>query len=62
MGMKGTNDAEEKRDPMASIWQRVTAYLRSPQGRELTEQVMRAARDPKNQQRAKEVVRRLRKR
>ncbi|GAA3439182.1 hypothetical protein [Kutzneria kofuensis] len=47
---------------MASIWQRVSDFLRSPQGRKLTEQVKRAARDPKNQQRVKDAVRRLRKR
>jgi hypothetical protein len=47
---------------MASIWQRVKDFLRSPQGRKLTEQVKRAAQDPKNQQRAREAVRRLRKR
>ena len=47
---------------MASIWQRVRDFLRSPQGRRLTEQVKRAARDPKNQQRVREAVRRMRKR
>jgi hypothetical protein len=47
---------------MASIWQRITGFLRSPQGRKLTEQVKRAASDPKNQQRAREALGRLRKR
>ena len=47
---------------MASIWQRLTAFLRSPQGRKLTDQVKRAAQDPKNQQRAKDALKRFRKR
>ncbi|MFI9380774.1 hypothetical protein [Kutzneria sp. NPDC052558] len=47
---------------MASIWQRITAFLRSPQGRKLTEQVKQAAKDPRNQQRARDALRRLRKR
>jgi hypothetical protein len=46
---------------MASIWQRLTDFLRSPQGRKLTEQVKRAAQDPRNQQRVKDAVKRLRK-
>ena len=47
---------------MASIWQRVKDFLRSPQGRKLTEQVKQAARDPRNQQRVRDAVKRLRKR
>ncbi|QUQ68667.1 hypothetical protein [Kutzneria sp. CA-103260] len=47
---------------MASIWRRITDFLRSPQGRRLTEQVTRAASDPRNQQRAREALQRLRKR
>jgi hypothetical protein len=47
---------------MASIWQRVRDYLRSPQGRRLTEQIKQAAKDPRNQQRVRDAVRRIRKR
>jgi hypothetical protein len=61
MGTKGANGTGEE-SAMASIWQRLTAFLRSPQGRKLTEQVKRAAQDPKNQQRAKDALKRLRKR
>jgi len=46
---------------MASIWQRITGFLRSPQGRKLTDQVKRAASDPRNQQRVRDAVRRIRK-
>ena len=62
MGMKGAKRLGEESGEMASIWQRARDFLRSPQGRRLTEQVKRAARDPKNQQRVREAVRRLRKR
>ncbi|AHH98071.1 hypothetical protein GCM10010174_05180 [Kutzneria viridogrisea] len=47
---------------MASLMSKLTDFLRSPQGRKLTEQVKRAAQDPKNQQRVREAVRKLRKR
>jgi hypothetical protein len=47
---------------MASIWRRITDFLRSPQGRKLTEQAKRIASDPRNQERARDALRRFRKR
>ncbi|NRQ38610.1 hypothetical protein HII36_43330 [Nonomuraea sp. NN258] len=45
---------------MATLMDRVRAYLRSPQGKENVEKAKRLARDPKNQQKAKRFVDKLR--
>lgn len=47
---------------MASIVQKIKEYLRSPQGRALTDRAKQVAKDPKNKQRVQDVVRRIRKR
>ncbi len=47
---------------MASAFQKLTKFLHSPQGSKATEQIKRAARDPRNRQRAHDAVLRIRKR
>ncbi|RKT57187.1 hypothetical protein [Saccharothrix australiensis] len=47
---------------MASLFSRITAFTRSPQGRRITEQLKHAARDPRNRARAQQLLRKLRKR
>lgn len=47
---------------MASVLNKIKEFLRSPQGRKLTEQLKQAAKDPKNQQRLRDAMRKLRKR
>ncbi len=45
---------------MASIFQKIGEFARGPQGRRVAEQVRRYAQDPKNQDKAKQVLRRFR--
>jgi hypothetical protein len=46
---------------MATLLKKIGDFARSPQGRELAERVKKAAQDPKNQQKLKELSRRLKK-
>ncbi len=45
---------------MASIFQKIAEFACGPQGRRVTEQVKRYAQDPKNQDKAKQALRRFR--
>ncbi|MEU5695199.1 hypothetical protein [Actinosynnema sp. NPDC020468] len=47
---------------MASFFGKIAAFLRSPQGRRVTDQVRTAARDPRNRAKAQEALRRFRRR
>ncbi|MBB5955376.1 hypothetical protein FHS29_001957 [Saccharothrix tamanrassetensis] len=47
---------------MASLFSKLTAFARSPQGRRITEQLKHAARDPRNKTKAQQLLRRLRRR
>ncbi|MFB4270854.1 hypothetical protein [Nonomuraea sp. GTA35] len=47
---------------MTTLMDRVRAYLRSPKGRQTIEKAKRAARDPRNQQKARRFLDRLRSR
>ncbi|MEU4546667.1 hypothetical protein [Nonomuraea dietziae] len=47
---------------MATIIDRVRAYLRSPQGRQTMDKAKRMARDPHNQQKARGFLERFRSR
>jgi len=44
---------------MASLLKRVANFARSPQGRRLAEQAKRAAQDPQNQQRVRDLAQRV---
>ncbi|MGM1063691.1 hypothetical protein [Saccharothrix sp. Mg75] len=45
---------------MASLFSKIAAFARSPQGRRVTEQVKNAARDPRNRAKAQQVLRKFR--
>jgi hypothetical protein len=45
---------------MATLIDRVRAYLRSPKGRQQVEKAKRMARDPRNQQKARRFLERFR--
>lgn len=45
---------------MASLFNRITRFARSPQGRRAIDQAKRMARDPHTRQQAKDAVNRLR--
>jgi len=47
---------------MASLFSRISAFLRSPQGRRATDQVKRMAKDPQKRAQAQQMLRKLRKR
>lgn len=47
---------------MASLFSKLAAFARSPQGRRVTDQVKNAARDPRNKAKAQQLLRKLRKR
>lgn len=47
---------------MATLMDRVRAYLRSPKGRQTIEKAKRAAQDPRNQQKARRFLDRFRSR
>ncbi|MEV0680314.1 hypothetical protein AB0I60_27740 [Actinosynnema sp. NPDC050436] len=47
---------------MPSLFSKLSALARSPQGRRVTEQLKHAARDPRNKARVQQFLRRLRKR
>ncbi|MEJ2857052.1 MULTISPECIES: hypothetical protein [unclassified Saccharothrix] len=47
---------------MASLFSKLSAFARSPQGRRITEQIKHAARDPRTKAKAQEMIRKLRKR
>ncbi|MEU4803614.1 hypothetical protein [Actinosynnema sp. NPDC023587] len=47
---------------MPSLFSKLSALARSPQGRRVTEQLKHAARDPRNKTRLQGVLRKLRKR
>ncbi|MEU4739978.1 hypothetical protein AB0G02_05855 [Actinosynnema sp. NPDC023658] len=47
---------------MASLFSKISAFARSPQGRRVAEQVKQAARDPRNKAKAQELMRKFRKR
>ena len=44
---------------MPGLIQKVSAFLRSPQGRKYTEQAKRLAQDPKNRAKAQEMMRKF---
>jgi hypothetical protein len=46
---------------MASLFSKIATFVRSPQGRRLTEQVKHMAKDPQQRAQAQQVLRRLRK-
>lgn len=46
---------------MASLFSKLAAFARSPQGRRVAEQVKQAARDPRNKAKAQQVLRKFRK-
>ena len=61
--MRGLNvERAGKEVDMASLFSKLAAFARSPQGRRVTEQVKHAARDPRNKAKAQQLLRRLRKR
>lgn len=41
---------------MAGAFSKITAFLRSPQGRRLTEQAKQYAKDPRNRAKAKQMI------
>ncbi|CAL9350505.1 hypothetical protein SUDANB95_00454 [Actinosynnema sp. ALI-1.44] len=45
---------------MASLFRKLSAFARSPQGRRITEQLKHAARDPRNKAKAQELFRKFR--
>jgi hypothetical protein len=45
---------------MATLMDRVRAYLRSPKGRQQVENAKRMARDPRNQQKVRQFLERFR--
>ncbi|RKT72851.1 hypothetical protein DFJ66_6175 [Saccharothrix variisporea] len=45
---------------MASLFSKLSAFARSPQGRRITEQIKHAARDPHTRAKAQEMLRKLR--
>lgn len=47
---------------MASLFSKIAAYVRSPQGRRMTDQAKRMAKDPRKRAQAQEVLRKFRKR
>lgn len=47
---------------MASLFRKIAAFARSPQGRRVTEQLKHAARDPRNKTKAQQLLRKFRKR
>ncbi|MBW4716550.1 hypothetical protein [Saccharothrix obliqua] len=47
---------------MASLFSRISAFARSPQGRRVTEQLKHAARDPRTKAKIQQALNRLRKR
>ncbi|GAA1274151.1 hypothetical protein [Saccharothrix xinjiangensis] len=47
---------------MASLFNKIAAFARSPQGRRLVDQAKFAARDPHKRAKAQEVLRKFRKR
>ncbi len=47
---------------MASLFRKLAALARSPQGRRVAEQVKHAARDPRNKAKAQQLLRKFRKR
>lgn len=44
---------------MASLMDKVTRFARSPKGRSMTDKAVKAAKDPKNQERARDARRRF---
>jgi hypothetical protein len=49
-------------DLMASLFSKIAAYVRSPQGRRMTEQAKRMAKDPQKRAQAQQMLRRFKKR
>ncbi|MFD9738653.1 hypothetical protein [Umezawaea sp. NPDC059074] len=47
---------------MASLFSKIAAYVRSPQGRRMTEQAKRMAKDPQKRAQAQQLLRRFKKR
>ncbi|WP_170191851.1 hypothetical protein [Saccharothrix syringae] len=47
---------------MASLFNKIAAFARSPQGRRLVDQAKYMARDPRNRAKAQELMRKFRKR
>ncbi|HWO64675.1 MAG TPA: hypothetical protein VNO31_32025 [Umezawaea sp.] len=47
---------------MASIFSKIAAYVRSPQGRRMTDQAKQMAKDPRKRAQAQEMLRKFRKR
>lgn len=45
---------------MASLFSKLSAFARSPQGRRITEQIKHAARDPRTRAKAQEMLRKFR--
>ncbi len=41
---------------MASVFQKIAEFARGPQGRRVTEQVKRYAQDPKNREKAQQLL------
>lgn len=46
---------------MASLFSKIAMFVRSPKGRQMTEQVKHMARDPRKRAQAQQMLRRLRK-
>jgi hypothetical protein len=51
-----------REDIMASLFSKIAAYLRSPQGRQMTEKAKIMARDPRKRAQAQQALRKFRKR
>ena len=47
---------------MASLFSKIAAFVRSPQGRRVTDQAKQMAKDPRKRAQAQEVLRKFRKR
>ncbi|GGP46753.1 hypothetical protein [Saccharothrix coeruleofusca] len=47
---------------MASLFSKLAAFARSPQGRRVTEKVKYAAQDPRNRAKAQQLLRKFKKR
>ena len=47
---------------MASLFSKIAAYVRSPQGRRMTDQAKQMAKDPRKRAQAQEMLRKFRKR
>ena len=47
---------------MASLFSKIAAYVRSPQGRQMTDRAKQMAKDPRKRAQAQEMLRKFRKR